>query len=137
MPLILSGLVVGRIATGYGSVFTAMASFVLMFLGIALFIQMTTQSDHILPVILVAVGINFGQTATSLLVSDAAPAQQQGRIMGLYRAMTVAAGGLAAVVGGYFASLSPQAPFVTALVTAALGLGFLLAWTQRSKRARA
>ncbi len=137
VPLILSGLVVGRIATHFGSVATAMASFLLMFLGIALFIRMTNETDHILPVILVAVGINFGQTATSVLVSDAAPAQQQGRIMGLYRAMTVAAGGLAAVVGGFFASISPQAPFMTALVTAALGLGILLAWAQRSKRARA
>lgn len=137
VPLILSGLVVGRIATGYGSVFTAIASFLLMFLGISLFIQMTTESDHILPVILVAVGINFGQTATSVLVSDAAPAQQQGRIMGLYRSMSVAAGGLAAVVGGYLASLSPQAPFVTGLVTAVLGFGLLLRWVQRSRSPRA
>ncbi len=136
VPLIVSGLIVGRIATRFGSLATAMASFLLLFAGIALFIQMTSEGHHILPVILVAIGINFGQTATSVLVSDAAPAQQQGQVMGLYRAITVAAGGLAALVGGSFAALSPQAPFITALVTAGLGLGLIAAWSRRNKRAK-
>ena len=134
VPLILAGLVVGRLVTRFGAIPTAATSFVLLFAGIALFISMTTELNHVLPVILIAIGINFGQTATSVLTSDAAPEHRQGQIMGLYRAITVAAGGLAALVGGYFAALSPQAPFVTAILAAGLGLGLLLIFMRQLQR---
>ncbi|WP_282607760.1 MFS transporter [Pelagibius sp. Alg239-R121] len=137
LPLILSGLVVGRIVTRYGPGTTAAASFVLLFIGIALFVRATSQTGHILPAILVSIGINFGQTATSVLVSDAASKAQQGQILGLYRAITVLAGGLAAAVGGYFASLSPQAPFMTALAAAGMGLVMLMVMSKKARRAKA
>lgn len=136
IPLIVSGLFVGRIVIRWGALATAATAFVLLFAGILLFIHMTTEFGHILPAILVAIGINFGQTATSVLTSDAAPENQQGEVMGHYRAVTVAAGGLAAIVGGYFASVSPRAPFITALLAAALGLGLLVVIIKQLQRRR-
>lgn len=136
VPLILSGLFVGRLVTRFGAQAIALASFVLLFSGITLFIAMTREFDHVLPAILVAIGINFGQTATSVMTSDAAPERRQGEVMGLYRAITVAAGGLAALAGGYFASVSPQAPFFTAIVASGLGFWLLVLRMRRLQRGR-
>lgn len=133
VPLILAGLVVGRLSTRIGAAALAVLSLLLMIGGTLGFIAMTSEAGHILPAAVVAFGINFGQTATSLLASDAAPAGAQGQVMGLYRAMTVAAGGLAALVGGYCAAFGPPAPFVTAVAAALLGLVLLAA---RSRRPR-
>ncbi len=131
VPLILSGLVVGRLVARHGSVAVSAVALLLMLAGTLLFVGMTTELAHALPAVLVAVGINFGQTATSVLTSDAAPAHEQGQVMGLYRAMTVAAGGLAALAGGYCAAFFPAAPFLTAVAAAGCGLLLLFAWSRR------
>ena len=136
VPLILSGLVVGRLVARHGSVAIAAVALIFMGAGTLLFVAMSSELAHVLPAVLVAVGINFGQTATSVLTSDAAPEHEQGQVMGLYRAMTVAAGGLAALAGGYCAALSPAAPFLTAVAAAGAGLCLLLAWARRPRRAR-
>lgn len=126
VPLIISGLFVNRIIKKFGNRITAILSTLLMGGGIVLFIQPDNLLELVFPIILICIGINFGQTATSVLISDEADEGEQGQAMGVYRAVTVAAGGLSALVAGSLAGYSPVYPFYTAIGAAVFSLFILL-----------
>lgn len=119
-PLIAAGLLVNRVVNRCGVQATGLLSVVLMGGGLAWFVVPGTLAGLILPMVVISVGISFGQTATSVMVSDAAPAAAQGEALGTYRAIVVAAAGLAALVGGALSGLAPPYPFYTAIASAAL-----------------
>jgi len=132
VPLIVSGLYVNRFVNRFGIRLTGLVAVVLMGAGIAWFTLPTQLLWLAVPIIVICIGINFGQTATAIMVSDAAPAQEQGQALGLYRANTVAASGLSALAGGALAGLSPLYPFYTAMLCAAAAAVVLLAARNRS-----
>ena len=131
VPLIVSGLYVNRFANRFGIWLTSLVAVTFMGLGIAWFIVPAERIELIIPIIVICIGINFGQTATSVMVSEAAPTEEQGQALGLYRANTVAASGLSAIAGGALAGLSPSYPFYTAILCAAAA--FLLLLTMRKE----
>ncbi len=135
MPLIVSGLFVGRFVSRFGSRLTAAVSLVLMAAGTAAFLQPVHLIGLVIPVIVICVGINFGQTATSMIVSDAAGEAEQGQAMGLYRAITIAAGGIAALAGGALAGISPAYPFLTAIAAAVAAFAVLVPRRRRVRSA--
>ena len=127
VPLILSGLCVGRLVNMIGARNVALLSFLLMGLGSYVFVSVSGLLAHAIPAVLVAVGINFGQTATSVLVSDAAPENAQGTAIGLYRAVTIAAGAIVGVLGGFLAAIDPAGPFLTGVAASVLAAVILIA----------
>ena len=122
VPLILSGLIVGRLVNRWGTERIQIGSFLLMSLGTTTFLMGHLEWHHVIPAILVCFGINFGQTASSVLVSEAAGKEEQGRILGLYRSATVLASGLAALAGGWTAGAGIHWPFLTGILACLLGL---------------
>ncbi|WP_417462318.1 MFS transporter [Kordiimonas sp.] len=131
-PLVAAGLVVGRLVNRVGARAVAMFAFALMGLGQYAFLQAGTELAHIPAVIAIAIGITFGQTATSVLVSDAAPTETQGQALGLYRAVTVLAAAMAALTGGWLAAANPGHPFLGAVL--ACGIGGVILCLPRQKR---
>ncbi|QDG75228.1 MFS transporter [Labrenzia sp. PHM005] len=123
-PLIASGLVAGKVDEKIGPVKMAYLSLGLLAGGTALFLIPDSLIGLALPVCIICVGINFGQTATSVIASDRAGPGEQGQVMGLYRSITVAAAAISAIIGGLLAGFTPQGPFLTAILAA--GLGFLV-----------
>lgn len=118
IPLILSGLFVGRFVARFGVRSTGLVSAVLLCGGMFLFLGPDNICSFVVPIIVICIGINFGQTATSVIVSDLARDGEQGQAMGIYRAVTVAAGGISALVGGVLAGYAPGYPFLTAIFAA-------------------
>jgi DHA1 family tetracycline resistance protein-like MFS transporter len=117
-PLIASGLCVNRVVQRWGARNTAIASALLMSVGLAWFVVPDELWGLVLPIIVICIGINFAQTTTSLLISDLAPGDEQGQALGVYRSITVLAAGLSAFVGGALSGLSPAYPFYTGIVSA-------------------
>jgi MFS transporter, DHA1 family, tetracycline resistance protein len=129
-PLIASGLFVNRVVRRWGVRTTAIASVLLMSVGLAWFVVPDALGALVLPIVLICVGINFAQTTTSLLISDLAPGEEQGQALGVYRAITVLAAGLSAFVGGALSGLSPTYPFYTGIISA-IAAGCVLLWAPR------
>ncbi len=125
IPLIAAGLCVQHVVRLVGNKITGVLSFGLMGGGLIAFLNAGSLAGVILPMIVICIGVNFGQTVTSVIVSDIAKAEEQGQAMGLYRAITVAAGGLSALMGGALAGYSPGYPFMTAILACFAGLFFL------------
>lgn len=125
-PLILSGLLVGGFVARYGVRSTGLVSSVLLCGGMFMFLMPDSIGGFVLPIVVICIGINFGQTATSVIVSGAAEDGEQGQVMGIYRAVTVAAGGLSALVGGVLAGYAPAYPFLTAIFAAVCALALLV-----------
>lgn len=123
-PLIASGLVAGKVNEKIGPVKMAYLSLGLLAGGTVLFLIPDSLIGLAIPVCIICVGINFGQTATSVIASDRAGPGEQGQVMGLYRSITVAAAAISAIIGGVLAGYAPQGPFLTAILAA--GLGFLV-----------
>jgi len=134
-PLIAAGLIAGNVSKSIGPVRMAYLSLALMAGGTALFLLPDSLLGLVIPVCVLCVGINFGQTATSVLASDRAPAGEQGQVMGLYRSITVAAAALSAVVGGVLAGYAPEWPFLTAIFAAVVGIFLLFAMQGASSAA--
>jgi MFS transporter, DHA1 family, tetracycline resistance protein len=130
VPLILSGFYVNRFVNRFGIHATGLVAAALMGAGIMWFVIPSTPALLITPIVIVCIGINFGQTATSVIVSDAAPPDEQGQAMGVYRGITVAAAGLSAIVGGVLAGFAPAYPFYTAILSAAIAIALLIIKTQ-------
>lgn len=124
-PLIVAGLVAGKVCERLGPVRMAYLALGLLTSGTGLFLIPDTLWGLALPVCIICVGINFGQTATSVLASDRAAAGEQGQVMGLYRSMTVAAAALSAVIGGVLAGYEPAGPFLTGILAAIAGVAVL------------
>lgn len=122
---VAAGLVVGKFVGRFGARRVAMLAFILMGAGQLAFLQATDELAHIPAIIAIAVGITFGQTATSVLVSDAVPPHAQGRVLGLYRSVTVMAAVVAALVGGWLTAMAPGFPFMMAVLVCGVGVGFL------------
>lgn len=120
-PLIASGLVAGKVNEKVGPVKMAYLSLGLLAGGTALFLVPDSLIGLALPVCIICVGINFGQTATSVIASDRAAPGEQGQVMGLYRSITVAAAAVSAIIGGVLAGYAPEGPFLTAILFASLG----------------
>lgn len=135
VPLILSGMVVGRLVTRIGAAAVMLLSLLLMGAGSYAFVEAGSPLGHVLPAVIVATGINFAQTATSVLVSDAAPLSLQGTAIGLYRAITIAAGALVGIVGGWLSGVDPAAPFLTGVAACILAVLGLIALRLRADRA--
>ena len=129
LPLIISGLVVGNVIARIGVCPTGIISVLLMGSGTLLFLGFDSIAGLVFPIIVICIGINFGQTATSVTVSDAAAEGEQGQAMGVYRAVTVAAGGFSALAGGFLAGYAPSYPFVTAILASLGAFGLLLMGT--------
>lgn len=125
VPLVAAGLVVGRLVGRFGARRVAVLALILMGAGQLAFLQATDERAHIPAIIVIAVGITFGQTATSVLVSDAVPPHAQGRVLGLYRSVTVMAAVVAALVGGWLTAMAPGYPFMIAVLVCGAGIGFL------------
>ncbi|UUX48594.1 MFS transporter [Nisaea acidiphila] len=136
VPLILSGLIVGRIVNRLGATAVTLLSLLMMGSGSYAFVEAGSPLGHILPAVLVAAGINFAQTATSVLISDAAPAAAQGAAIGIYRATTIAAGALVGIAGGWLSGIDPAAPFLTGVAACLLAALGLTAFAIRTRRSR-
>ncbi|MEP2703727.1 MAG: MFS transporter [Roseibium sp.] len=121
-PLIASGLVAGWVNERIGAVKMATLSLLLLISGTVLFLIPETLMGLVIPVCIICVGINFGQTATSVIASDSAGEGEQGQVMGIYRSITVAAAAISALVGGALAGVSPAGPFVTAILAGGTGV---------------
>ena len=132
LPLILAGLVVNRVVGLLGNRRTCGLSLLLMAIGLLLFIQAESLLGLVLPMVIICIGVNFGQTATSVVISNAASENEQGQAMGIYRSVTVAAGGISALVGGSLAGLSPDYPFLTAIAACVIA-GFFLPGREKSR----
>ncbi len=126
VPLILTGFVIGPVINHFGKLAVAVASFVLMGIGQITFLLAESELQYILPVICAAVGITAAQAATSMLVSDAASGQGQGKALGLYRSVSVTAGACAALVGGVLSALDPGLPFLASAIVCTGGAGLLV-----------
>lgn len=120
-PLIASGLVAGKVNARIGPVRMAYLSLGLLTGGTLLFLIPGSLLGLAIPICIICVGINFGQTATSVIASDRAAPGEQGQVMGLYRSITVAAAAISAIFGGVLAGIAPQWPFVTAIIGASVG----------------
>lgn len=85
---------------------------------------------------IVAVGQGFASPALQGLISRAAAASEQGRILGSAQSMSALARAIGPAVGGLlYASISPAAPFVVAAVLLLLGVGLAFPATARAAAA--
>lgn len=118
VPLIISGLFVNRVVHRIGVWRTGLLSAGLFAAGTIWFVQADSLAGLILPGIIICMGINFGQTATAMLVSDAAKTGEHGQAMGVHRSISILAGGICALLGGWLAGLDPAYPFYSGIVAA-------------------
>lgn len=121
VPLIASGLVVKSVVNRIGVRATCLTSTMLLITGTLWFLEGETLMSLVLPGIVVCIGINFAQTGTALLVSDAATAGEHGQAMGVHRSMVIGAGALCSALGGALSGYDPVLPFLAACVMAGLG----------------
>lgn len=126
VPLIISGLFVNRVVNRIGVWRTGLCSAGFFTAGTIWFVQADSLTGLILPGIIICIGINFGQTATALLVSDTAKAGEHGQAMGVHRSVSILAGGTCAIIGGWLAGLDPAYPFYSGMVAAVIAAVVLL-----------
>ena len=99
---------------------------ILMAVGLITFIIPDSDIMTLAPLFIIGFGITSCELATSLAVSNSVDGSIQGRVLGLYRSVSVIAETLAALSGGVIAGLHCNYPFMlAALVSIPCGIFFL------------
>ena len=129
--VITQGVLVGKLSPRLGErhlVWSGLALLAAMLIGVAL----VRQDWQLYPVVgLAALGSGLSIPALSSLISQAAPSDSQGRVMGGMQSMLSLAAILGpALAGLVFENLSPAAPYWTGSLFAAAALGIFLSGTR-------
>ncbi|MCZ4280629.1 MFS transporter [Kiloniella laminariae] len=135
IPMIIIGLVVGRLNDRVGAGVLGIVGHFVLAIGLVLYVLPETINGLIIPFCIAFTGAGVVQVATSLYLSNAAPVGEQGQVMGLYRSVMVVAELVIALVGGVLAGYAAGYPYLAGALTAVI-CGLLLLWIFRGQTRR-
>ena len=75
----------------------------------------------------------LGTTTMSALLSNTAPGDSQGRMLGVAHSVRVAGSALLCLVGGYLAMLAPQYPILVGAVASLIAAALLVTGGRKAK----
>ncbi|WP_036230495.1 MFS transporter [Marinobacterium jannaschii] len=120
VPMMFGSWLAGRISGRLHLLWIGLLGHLLMTLGMLLFVVPQSLAMLYLVMAIAGVGITIGEQATSLGVSNNAPASQQGEAMGLYRALAMGSELLAAAMGALLVIQGTQYAYIGAAMLALL-----------------
>ncbi|MDH2434393.1 MFS transporter [Pokkaliibacter sp. MBI-7] len=126
LPMMFGSWLGSRMASRFDNTTLGIVGHGVMAVGVLLFIFPEHLWGLALTFLPAGIGMTIGELATSVAVSKAASAQQQGQAMGLYRSLTVACEILAVVLGSALVLFDVGFTFIAAAISSVLcALGFL------------
>ncbi|PKR53178.1 hypothetical protein COO20_16055 [Thalassospira marina] len=128
IPLIAAGLLVEPVRKRIGLAGVSTVAHLFLGVGIITFLLPDGLVWIFVPMCLAAFGIAWCEVTTSLFISDAAGAHEQGQALGIYRSVHVMAEAVAVLVGGLLSGQSPQSPFFMGFVAAMICVAGIMAW---------
>ncbi|WP_157230988.1 MFS transporter [Kiloniella laminariae] len=135
IPMIVIGLVVGRLNDWVGAAALGIVGHFVLAIGLVLYVLPESINGLIIPFCIAFTGAGVVQVATSLYLSNAAPVGEQGQVMGLYRSVMVVAELVIALVGGVLAGYAAGFPYLAGAVAAVI-CALLLLWIFRRQAQR-
>jgi len=114
IPIILGGLAVPKLSKKLSIRSLNSLGISCVFVGLFIYSFVPTQIWTFLPMAMTGVGIAILFISTALAVSNSVNSDIQGQAMGLYRSINVIGEILAAILGGFLASMGTTMPFIGA-----------------------
>ncbi|MDP2696715.1 MFS transporter [Thalassospira sp.] len=135
IPLIAAGLLVDRSQKRFGLVGVGALGHLFLAIGLITFLLPDDLIWIFVPMSLAAFGIAWCEVTTSLFISNAAGAHEQGQALGVYRSVHVLAEAIAVLIGGVLAGIAATAPFFLGFVCAMICVAGILTWVRLRLRA--
>ena len=128
IPLIAAGLLVEPARKRIGLAGVSAVAHLFLAVGIITFLLPDGLVWIFAPMCLAAFGIAWCEVTTSLFISDAAGAHEQGQALGIYRSVHVMAEAFAVLVGGLLSGQSSPSPFFMGSIAALICVAGIMAW---------
>ncbi|WP_305856454.1 MFS transporter [Balneatrix alpica] len=136
LPMMLGSWISHRLAQHFRNSSLGIAGHLLMMVGMATFILPDSQLGLFWTFIPAGIGMTLGELATSVVLSNRAPADRQGQVMGLYRSVSLGSELLVVAFGSLLLLWGGVWVFIAAAVFALAGaLGFAYLRLRRQSQA--